>query len=145
VSDCCSFRPKLRDVFHQLLFALACFDLLFIVCGGVNYTFRAFGASSDVFTYLFPYLIYPMTHVAVSGTIMMTMAISIERYLGLCHPMLPPHARKAWFYVVPAVAISFALNVTKFMEVVLEFRVVNGTEMPSYRPTPLRRDSTYIR
>ena len=35
-------RPKLRDVFHQLLFALACFDMTFIVCGGVNYTFRAF-------------------------------------------------------------------------------------------------------
>ena len=65
-------RPKLRDVFHQLLFALACFDMTFIVCGGVNYTFRAFKAQSDVFTYLFPYLIYPMTHVAIGGTIMMT-------------------------------------------------------------------------
>ena len=65
-------RPKLRDVFHQLLFALACFDMTFIVCGGVNYTFRAFKAQSDVITYLFPYLIYPMTHVAIGGTIMMT-------------------------------------------------------------------------
>ena len=35
-------RPQLRDVFHQLLFALACFDLLFIVFGGISYTFRAF-------------------------------------------------------------------------------------------------------
>ena len=33
-------RPSLRDVFHQLLFALACFDTLYIVCGGINYTFR---------------------------------------------------------------------------------------------------------
>ena len=33
-------RPSLRDVFHQLLFALACFDILYIVCGGVNYTFK---------------------------------------------------------------------------------------------------------
>ena len=33
-------RPSLRDVFHQLLFALACFDILYIVCGGINYTFR---------------------------------------------------------------------------------------------------------
>lgn len=31
-------RPSLRDVFHQLLFALACFDILYIVCGGINYT-----------------------------------------------------------------------------------------------------------
>ena len=69
-----TFRPKLRDVFHQLLFALACFDLTYIVCGGVNYTFRAFKAQSDVYTYLFPYLIYPMTHVAIGGTIMMTVS-----------------------------------------------------------------------
>ena len=97
-------RPKLRDVFHQLLLALvrlprvdfrrnhhckagfltqAAFDLMYIVCGGINYTFRAFEASSDIYSILFPYLIYPMTHVAVAGTIFMTVAISIERYLGL--------------------------------------------------------------
>jgi hypothetical protein len=33
-------RPKLRDVFHTLLFALACFDILFLVFGGISYTFR---------------------------------------------------------------------------------------------------------
>ncbi len=35
-------RPRLRDVFHQLLFTLALFDLIYIICGGINYTFRAF-------------------------------------------------------------------------------------------------------
>ena len=78
-----TFRPKLRDVFHQLLFALACFDLTYIVCGGVNYTFRAFKAQSDVFTYLFPYLIYPMTHVAIGGTIMMTVSNRQNFFLSI--------------------------------------------------------------
>lgn len=73
------------------MFALACFDLTYIVCGGVNYTFRAFKAQSDVFTYLFPYLIYPMTHVAIGGTIMMTVSnrqnffLSISLTLRLCN------------------------------------------------------------
>lgn len=138
-------RPKLRDVFHQLLLALACFDILYIVCGSFNYTFRAFHASSDVFTYLFPYLIYPMTHVSLAGTIFMTVAISIERYLGLCYPLLSPHSRKAWFYVVPVIAISFALNVPKFMEVQLGWIEINGTDFPSYGPTDLRFNETYIR
>lgn len=53
--------------------------MLYLICGGVNYTFRAFEAQSDVYTYLFPYLIYPMTHVSMAGTIFMTLAISIER------------------------------------------------------------------
>ncbi len=104
-----------------------------------------FRAQSDVFTYLFPKFIYPMTHVAVGGTILMTVAISLERYLGLCHPMLPPHTRKAWFYIVPVVCIAVALNVPKFCEVMLEVQEVNGTSVPSYTSTPLRYDSTYIR
>ena len=37
-------KPNLRDIFHQLLFAVASFDLMYIVVGGVNYTFKAFGA-----------------------------------------------------------------------------------------------------
>jgi hypothetical protein len=75
---------------------LACFDLLFIVFGGINYTFRAFNVSTDAYTYLYPYVVYPLSHIAVAGTIFMTMAISIERYLGLCHPLSPVHRRKAW-------------------------------------------------
>ncbi|XP_059087453.1 FMRFamide receptor-like [Tigriopus californicus] len=138
-------RPKLRDVFHQLLLALACFDILYIICGGVSYTFRAFQAQSDIYTYLFPHLIYPLSHVAVTGTIFMTLAISIERYLGLCHPMLPPHSRKAWFYIVPVVVIAFALNVPKFMEVELEIETVNGTDIPFLKSSQLRYNENYVR
>lgn len=72
-------------------------------------------------------------------------AISLERYLGLCHPMLPPHLRKAWFYIVPVVVMAFALNAPKFLEIQLNFEVVNGTEIPTYGPTELRFDETYIR
>lgn len=135
-------RPKLRDVFHNLLFALACVDLLYIICGGVNYTFRAFEADSDIYTYLFPYFLHPFTQVAMTGTIFMTLAISIERYLGLCHPLLPPQARKSWFYILPVIVGSLALNIPKFMEVNLSF--LNGT-LPAYGPSDLRLNEEYIR
>ena len=143
-------RPNLRDIFHQLLFAVASFDLLYIVVGGVNYTFKAFEANSDVYVYLYPHVIHPFTHIAATGVIYMTVAITIERYLGLCHPFLPPTSRKAWFYVLPVVIISVAMNVPKFMEV--EHHWENWTdietnktvELITYRNTRLRYDDNYI-
>lgn len=144
-------RPSLRDVFHQLLFALACFDILFIICGGINYTFRAFKAESDIFTYLFPKFIYPFTHIAMTGTIFMTVAISVERYLGLCHPLLSPHSRKAWFYILPVIVIAIALNIPKFLEIQLNFEYeydkVSGKNetYPTYGPTNLRFSMDYIK
>ena len=72
-------RKNIRDLFHKLLLALAAFDLMYIVFGGVNYTFRGFSMNSDIFTYLFPHVIYPFTHISLTGTIFMTVAITIER------------------------------------------------------------------
>jgi len=140
-------RPSLRDVFHQLLFALACFDILYIVCGGVNYTFKAFRANSDVWTLLYPYVLYPFTHIAMGGTIFMTMAISIERYLGLCHPLLSPHSRKAWFYIIPVVIMAFLLNSPKFFEIEIHYETDKTTNetYPTYRPTQLRTNEHYIK
>jgi len=166
-------RPSLRDVFHQLLFALACFDILYIVCGGINYTFRGFEANSDVYTILFPYFLHPFTDIAMAGTIFMTVAITVERYLGLCHPLLNPQSRKSWFYVVPVLLFSVLLNVPKFLEIKLEWycgkpnengtmvqvwyndtaklpltqcEMVSDTEnVPTVDVTALRKNDDYIR
>ena len=143
-------RPKLRDIFHQLLFAVASFDLMYIIVGGVNYTFKAFEANSDVYVYLYPHIIHPFTHIAATGVIFMTVAITIERYLGLCHPFLPPTSRKAWYYVLPVVIISVAMNIPKFLEI--EHNWENYTdpetnttvELITYRQTRLRHQETYF-
>lgn len=139
-------RPSLRDVFHQLLFALACFDTLYIVCGGINYTFRGFGAHSEIYNYLFPYFLHPFTHIAMAGTIFMTLAISFERYLGLCHPLLNPHSRKAWFYILPVVVIAVTLNVPKFLELKFEDQLdpyTNETYV-GLNVNDLRKEPSYI-
>lgn len=167
-------RPKLRDSFHQMLFALACFDIVYIIVGGFNYTFRGFDAGSVIYTIAFPYLIYPLTNISMCGTIFMTVAISIERFLGICFPLyLPPHNRKAWYYVLPVVFITFLLNIPKFLEGQLKWEdesmAIQQTEeaemnhslemnepmqnftdevprwVPSYQPTELRKNSDYIR
>jgi len=111
-------RPRLRDCFHNLLFALACFDTLYIVFGGINYTMKAFElANTRIYTLTFPYIIYPFTSIGLSGTIFMTVAISIERFLGVCYPLhLPPHTRKSWFYILPVIFLSICINIPKFLE-----------------------------
>merc|ERR1711936_1109849 len=62
-------RPKLQDCFHQLLIALAAFDILYIVCGGINYMVRAFEVRSDIYTVTFPHFIYPFANIGLCGTI----------------------------------------------------------------------------
>jgi len=160
-------KPKLRDCFHQLLLALACFDTVYIVIGGINYTFKAFDADSNAYTIAFPYIIYPITNIGLCGTIFMTMAISIERFLGICYPLhLPPHNRKSWFYILPVLILSIVVNVPKFFEAQIDWLnngKWNNTDfannltdelsnphqieewVPAYRPTDLRQDSNYIK
>ena len=54
----------------------------------------------------------------------MTIAISLERYLGICHPSLLCR-RKAWVFIVPVLIISLCYNLPKFFE--RKFFFVNGT------------------
>ena len=110
-------KPKLQDCFHQLLIALACFDTTYIIIGGINYTFKAFEASSDAYNISFPFIIYPITNISLCGTIFMTVAISIERFLGICYPLhLPPQNRKSWYYILPVLIFTLAINIPKFLE-----------------------------
>jgi len=157
-------KPKLQDCFHQLLIALACFDTTYIIIGGINYTFKAFEASSDAYNISFPFIIYPITNISLCGTIFMTVAISIERFLGICYPLhLPPQNRKSWYYILPVFLLSIIVNTPKFFEAEIHwlkddnsilmkpdddlglFNLTRFDDIPIYRPTDLRKDSNYIK
>ena len=135
-------RPKFKDCFHKLLLALACYDTIFIICGGINYTCRAFNAGSSIFTLLFPFFIHPFSYIGMSGSIFMTFAISIERFLGICYPLkFPPHTRKAWFYILPVSFISIVTNIPRFFDAVLVWK--DG--VPHYAATQFRTSESYIK
>jgi len=157
-------RPKLQDCFHQLLIALAIFDILYILCGGINYAIRAFELKSDAYTLAFPHFIYPFANIGLCGTILMTVAISIERFLGICYPLhLPPHNRKSWYYILPVTLFAVLVNIPKFLESEvtwyfegnaienLKVQVSNVTVqdipqwIPMYVVTSLRRNTQYMK
>ena len=107
------------EIVYRAKFWLFSYETFFVdfqtLCNVYHSINRGFGAHSDIYNYLFPYFLHPFTHIAMAGTIFMTLAISFERYLGLCHPLLNPHSRKAWFYILPVVVIAVTLNVPKFL------------------------------
>ena len=142
--------------------ALACFDTTYIIIGGINYTFKAFEVHNYAYTISFPYIIYPITNISLCGTIFMTVAISIERFPGICYPLhLPPQNRKAWYYVLPIFCLSVIVNLPKFFEAEIEwqqdddvlimqlgdaFNYSRSDEYePRYKPTDLRMNSNYIK
>ena len=56
--------------------------------GSVLESFRKdFGLATDIHIVLFPYLLYPVNQVAITGSIFMTVAIAWERYVAVHFPI----------------------------------------------------------
>ena len=72
-----------KHSFNHLLIILSCFDLAFIVCGVPVHVAPVFGIEGWLYAKLYQYLFYPLTSVSFTGSIYMTLAITIERYPNL--------------------------------------------------------------
>ena len=115
-------RDMRKHSFNHLLIVLACYDLLFIVCSIPVHTSRIFEFGGYLFANLYSFF-YPMTSVSFTGSIYMTMAITIERYLAVCKPhryreinstMKPLY--RILLYFLPVAVFSILLNIPKFLE-----------------------------
>ena len=49
---------------------------------------KLFPTNPVLYTYMFPWLWYPLKNIVMTWTIFLTMGLSTERYLAVCRPIL---------------------------------------------------------
>ena len=69
-----------------------------------------------MYYYCLPFL-YGFTHLCKVGSVFTTLAVSLERYFAVCHPLwirirrCPPA-----IYIILVTVFAFAFNIPKFLE-----------------------------
>ncbi|CAB4060863.1 unnamed protein product [Lepeophtheirus salmonis] len=116
--------------FNRLLMALAVIDSLFIIPGIVIYISKVFGWHPECSMY-------------------MTVAIAVERYIGLCRPLrrLAGRPCSAKYYIISVTTLAVLLNIPKFLEA--ETRVVGldpltNSTVSRIKASALRKHPGYI-
>lgn len=151
-------RREMRNAFNLLLVTLACFDSTYLF-GSILESFRKqFLLVSNVHIILFPYLLYPFNQMAITGSIFMTVAIALERYIAVHYPLDYSQAmheanaltKRIVKYVSAVIFLSVVFTITRFFEadVIYKYTVDPSTnETLDYTahlvPTELRTAPLY--
>lgn len=48
---------------------------------------RAFQIDTKLYTYTFPFILYPLNHISFLASIYITVAMAYERYIAVCRPL----------------------------------------------------------
>ena len=136
-------RIKIQRNFHSLMLCLATFDLVYISVSIIIFSLPHFSDSyltSGAYFYIMPWAL-PIAQIGSTGSIYFTMAMTIERYLTVCHPFY--HHSHAWptrCYVLPILLFSIFYNMPRFFE--LETKYHDPNDNNSTLATSLHNTST---
>ena len=108
--------------FEALMLWLAIWDNIFITCALMAYALpeclQYYKIEHSAYTaYTIPWLV-PILHVAITCNILFTIAISVERYVVLCKPLLHRArvGRPSTPYIISIIIIAIIYNLSKFFE-----------------------------
>jgi len=124
------------------------FDAVYLLTMAIE-AFKKIGLSSDLHIYLFPYFLYPLNYICFTGSTYMTVAIAIERYIAVYHPLsykramtdVSTHKKRLAAYLVPVTLVSVLFNIPKFLESKLEFTEEGEVYL---NLTDLRKSKDYV-
>jgi hypothetical protein len=78
---------SMRNSFNLLLIALAMIDNTYLVGAILESCRKRFRLQTDLHILMFPYFLYPLHMMAMTGSILMTVAIALERYNAVHWPI----------------------------------------------------------
>ena len=130
------------NIFYQMLLRLLCIDICVLVTWFNLSLYLAFKLQNKIIVEMFPYLSYPLTHIAISASTFMTIAIAHERYMAVKYPLkfaedmkIPSVVkRRLRVYMLIVIMVSVTLNLTYFLELQVNYVTfsTNNTNMDLY-------------
>lgn len=143
-------RSKRRQLrFYNLMLALAVVDTLVIVSFIWFCSIPEFSDTTRQSHYWSVWL-YPILKICCTGSIFLTVAVSLERYLAICKPLFyHEHQKKTKVALIFIFGTSILYNIPTFFELqwLAYESVANGSNRTidiGVWPTELRRNSEYV-
>jgi hypothetical protein len=105
--------------FHRLMITLAIYDTIYValcmIVFAVPGVFEGYKQGGYHF-YVVPKAV-PVIQIALTGSVYCTVAISLERYLTVCHPFyIAGNKWSAKRYIIPILIFSLLYNTSRFFE-----------------------------
>ena len=114
----------------NLFSGLVIFDslhILFAFLEGIYWAFRQY--YPHFLLMIYPWFHYPFYRITLVSSIYMMIAVAIERFFAVCFPHnyhnLNAQRNRAWYYIVPAIAAAFLIQIPRFLETEFVPRQVN--------------------
>ena len=112
------------NIFYRMLIHLLFLDICVLITWMNLSLFVAFGVRNTVIIYMVPYFSYPSTHIAITASTFMTVAIAHERYLAVQYPLKYSEGMKSTkattnrlrIYFIIVIMISLGINIPHFMD-----------------------------